>query len=245
MKAILTAIFSFSVLFMVGCSSNNETLPEDYVNQLFSQLQQGDFDELSLSEDIMEELDNDDNDTFIYILEDSLKNIEYNIISTTTEGNNATVTTEITTANLEYTFELAIFAALEEIINSIFSEDVDIEELDESIIDTIFLDTYNSGEAGTVTNIVHINLLQTGNEWSLTEDNNEFYNAISGNLYNLYLGMYDFTDMFDENSIDLDDNFLIEYDETTETEEAEMDEAEDTELENDNTEENEATEDTE
>lgn len=218
MKLILTALLSFSALFMVGCSvSNNEITPEDYVNQLFSRLQEGNFDELNLEEDIMNELNNDVNHTFIYILEDSIKNLEYDIISSTTEGNNATVSTEITTTNLEYTFELALTAALQEIYSSILSDEIEVEELDESMIDTIFLETYNSGEAGVITNIVNINLMQTNNEWMLTEDNNDFINAISGNLYNLYLGMYDIIDMLDENSVELQDTTINnEHDETTE-----------------------------
>lgn len=208
MKTTIITLFLFSTIFMAGCNNNyiNTNTSESYIDQLFADLKDGNFELLNLNEDMLHNLvpeneeDNYFDDSFLYVIKDSIKNLEYNIISSYEENNRAAVTTEITIANLEHIFELTLLETIQLVLN----EEQYIHSVSHGLLTEILLETYESGVAGTVTNIVNINLIKTDGQWSLENNNNHYFiNAITGNLYGLLSGLDQFINILDD-SLDLD-----------------------------------------
>ena len=219
MKGIFLMLFSLSFTVLVGCNNNSNSsdivddvvaevvvepivelppTPEEYIHFLFSEIQQANFDALRLPQDIIQELQNPQNSNFIYILQDSVKNVTYEIIDVEIYGDTATVITEITATNLEHIFELTLFSAVEELLPAVISEGIDIEELTETLIEDTFMVIYSSGQGGTVTNLANIDLVLVDDVWELTDYNVSFINALTGNLYSFIESMSEFLELFNQ-----------------------------------------------
>jgi|GEM_PF-4428580 len=216
-KGILT-LFSILTVALVGCGNrevkplNAESFtespavvmevepktPEDYLHFVFTELKQFNFDELALPQDIILELQNPENSNFLSVLKNSVANLDYNIFNITTQGDSATIIAEITTANLEHIFELALFSAVEEFLPYVLSGGISIEDISDDLIENIFLDIYNTNQGNTVSNIVAINLVKVDDEWQLSENNIPLVNALTGNLYNFLEGISEFVDFFNQ-----------------------------------------------
>lgn len=108
------------------------------------------------------------------------------------DGDNAVVKTEINTPNLGNIMTEIIKESIPVILSSAF-DDTNDEELDEKMenhMSEMLIDKMNSDDIPMVKKKIDINLVKKEGKW-LIDPNEEFFNAITGNLTS-------FTDLLDE-----------------------------------------------
>ncbi len=100
----------------------------------------------------------------------------YKITGSEINGNNATVTVDITNKDAAPAFGNAFIAVLAAAFSGAS------EEESNAAFNSAFAETFESDENGTVTNTVVINLKMVDGKWMADPDNDAFLDAISGGL---------------------------------------------------------------
>lgn len=185
----------------------NTTTPEDYVTQLFEDLRENNYRMLDLDlDDIME---------FRRLpisepIEDSLANIQYEILGSTETNNLSQVDVTITATALGKAFDEALRNFLEEYTNMDFGF---TERSRYVLFGELFLEAYNNNQDETVTNTVTIYLereLEGLNyTWDLSDYNGYFADAVLGGLLTS-MSVISERPFNPNNELELDDLFDID-----------------------------------
>lgn len=191
MKKLFISAFSLVVgtTMLIGCSNNdnqeatdtvNTSTQEEYVSQLFEELKVNDYTKLDLD---LGDLAEFRRLPISQPIEDSLTNLQYEIIGSTETNNLAQVDVTISATPLGYAFDQALENFLEESaeMGYIFTERSKF-----MLFEELFLEAYNDKQNDAVTNTVTVYLereLEGLNyTWELTEYNGYFADAVLGGL---------------------------------------------------------------
>lgn len=191
-KIGLLIISLLLIIGVVGCSSADT--PEEVVAKGITSVKELDLvkmqkyfesDDITEEEDIFgEDFEGQDMDMFKLLIE----NIEYEIISSEIDGDEAVVETKLTNLDMASIMQEYIAQAFVLALGS-FKEEVD--ETDEAEMEAkmeqIFVDLLSREENKTVTNTVKIELNKVDGEWKMELDS-FFIDALFGGLMNSFDG---------------------------------------------------------
>jgi len=186
-----TCIFIASVLLLsfifTACGNSNET-PEQAVTNALNAVKNLDkdtaqkyfaYDELFISDSADDELIDDEEDARLL-----LSKLDFKVLSSSKEGDTATVKTEITNINMatvlsEYIQQLLVLA----FSNTFAESDAKSEEEMEAQAKQLFTDLLKSDDIDTKTSTIDIKLSRHENSWKIDGDD-EFKDAVLGGLIN-------------------------------------------------------------
>lgn len=199
MKKLLSSLMIVVLIFtMTGCVSSK---PQDTVKSYLDNLKSGEIEKSAMcliqdsdSSTTPDEIisDDDEDEKFNEAFKTAYSKLEYEILESKTDGDNAVVKTEINTPNLGNIMTEIIKESIPVILSSAF-DDTNDEELDEKMenhMSEMLIDKMNSDDIPMVKKKIDINLVKKEGKW-LIDPNEEFFNAITGNLTS-------FTDLLDE-----------------------------------------------
>lgn len=110
-----------------------------------------------------------------------LEKISYEIVSSKVDGDNATVTTKITSPDMLKIMSESISTLLPLVLTSALSGENDSKKTEE-LIETTFLNNIKNPNAPLTSSTIDIKLVKTNGEWKIKADDS-FLNALTGNLY--------------------------------------------------------------
>ena len=187
MKKIISIIIIICLsISFVGCSSQNN--PEDTVENFFNYAKSFNLDSIS---NVFKDLDNDTEEMFEEIsegeelpdylsgyLEDNAKKIDYKIIDSEIEKNEAEVRVDV-----KYTDAGKIIReTFGELFRTLLSEASDEEELTDEEIDKLFMEIMqekiNLKEEKITEKRIKINLVESRGKWYIEEMNDELADII-------------------------------------------------------------------
>jgi len=187
MKKIISIIIIICLsISFVGCSSQNN--PEDTVENFFNYAKSFNLDSIS---NVFKDLDNDTEEMFEEIsegeelpdylsgyLEDNAKKIDYKIIDSEIEKNEAEVRVDV-----KYTDAGKIIReTFGELFRTLLTESSDGEEITDEEIDKLFMEIMqkkiNSGEEKIIEKRIKINLVESRGKWYIEEMNDELADII-------------------------------------------------------------------
>lgn len=199
-SVLLILVLTFSI---VGCTKNN---PEDTVESFLNDVKNGNIENLSeyLKEDDDYEVDADD-----FMLKDELEQamikayskLEYETLNTEVDGNKATAETKIKAPNLGEAMSSTIsellpgafMDALEEAFDENPEKEFDEEAFQKKMEET-FIKKISKDDISMVENTVKVKMIKKDDKWLIDSDD-EFFNALSGNLKKVFDSFDDFDDM--------------------------------------------------
>lgn len=182
MKKIISITLALVMLaaLLTGCGPKRESA-ESVVIKAITAVQNYDQEQAA----IYWESEEDDSDELSELDDECLKalfkNLTYEIVSSEEKETTATVTVKFTNIDSSAVFLDAFTAALQEAFAHLFDE-----EYDEDAQDTFFseevLKNLTSGNYDMVTNEATIKLNLVDDQWVISEDNDEAFNAMCGDL---------------------------------------------------------------
>lgn len=190
MKRFLSVLLAFILaISLTGCSSES---PEQAVTNVIEAIKEMDQDKLSKYIEYDELVNTDESGELTEQEEEQaksiFKNLEYEIISSSEEGNTAVVNADITNIDMGLVFSEMFMEMFSRALGDVFSSDPMTEEESEEMMLELMTDLMEKHKNNTVTNTVAIKLNKVGNQWKIDMDD-EFQNALMGNLYNVVESM--------------------------------------------------------
>lgn len=188
-KVISVFLIAFLTISMTGCVKNH---PQDTVESYLNAIKSGELG--NLDEYLLE--GKEKNEEYEFILKDEFEQaminayskLEYEILSTEIEGDNAKVEAKIKSPDLGSAMEDTIMEVipklLEDAFNEAFNENAEDnfdEEATQKEIEETFTNKINKDKLPMVENTVKIKLVKKDKEWLIDLDK-EFSNALSGDL---------------------------------------------------------------
>ncbi|MCY6370057.1 hypothetical protein [Clostridium ganghwense] len=174
----LLIIFTLSLSF-ISCGSS--AVPDDSVKAFFGSLQKQDFKTASTYVKDANNSINFDNPQQKEIVNKIVSKLQYEIISSTTDGDTAKVKTKITSPDLvKVTGKM-----VSDLLPTLFAQALNGEKTDQAKTDKMvtdyFIKNIDDPKVEMISNEVEINLVKNKNTWLLVGDD-DLINAITGNL---------------------------------------------------------------
>lgn len=184
-KKIIAALFCLALVFSsTACGTTEVEKPEQAVSKTFDALKASDMDTVKkyLSYD---ELMNYDTSSGLPEADEKLlfAKLGYKVISSSTNGDTATVKTEITNIDMKAALSECLNQAIQLAIGSALdpnSEQLSDEEMGKKI-EQSFIDQLKKEDSKTATTTVDINLKKNGSSWTMTMDKT-LQDAVLGGL---------------------------------------------------------------
>ena len=190
MRRWILALLTFTLAFaFTGCSGES---PEQAVTNAIEAIKEMDHEELSKYIEY-DELVNTDDSTELTDQEEEqaksiFKNLEYEIKSSIEDGDTAVVNADITNIDMGVVFSEMFMEMFSRAFEDAFSSDPMTEEETDEMMLNLMADLMEKHKDTTVTNTVSIKLNKVNNQWKI-EMNDEFQNALMGNLFNVVESM--------------------------------------------------------
>ena len=173
-KKIIAALFCLALVFsLTACGTTEVEKPEQAVSKAFDSLKASDLDSVKkyLSYD---ELMKYDSSSGMPQVEEKLffSKLSYKIVSSSTNGDNATVKTEVTNTDMKAVLGECINQAMELAVGSALnanSQQLSDEEMEKKM-EEVFITQLKKEDSKTVTKTVDINLTKNSSSWKLTLD---------------------------------------------------------------------------
>ncbi len=166
----------------VACSAPN---PKDTVTVYLDSLKNGNNEESlnylkSDSDESLKEVFANENDATDEAFKKAYSKLEYNILNSEVDGGKAVVETEINAPDLGTIMAELFKEIIPLAFANAFNEDASDDEMDK-LMDTMLIDKLNSDDIPMVKKTININLVKEEGQW-LIEPDDDFYDAITGNL---------------------------------------------------------------
>lgn len=201
MKKVLSFIMALAMLFsLAACGAKRESA-ESVAEKAIQAVQNYDTEQMkqywgkttvSTDDANMSTLDEK-------CIKEIFKNLTYEIVSSEEKETTATVTVKFTNIDSSSVFLDAFTAALQEAFAHIFDEEYD-EEAQDTFFSAEVLKNLTSGNYDMVTNEATIKLNLVDDQWVISEDNDEAFNAMCGDLNRFIEEMEKSFDGFEEDS---------------------------------------------
>ncbi|WP_409228806.1 DUF5105 domain-containing protein [Gudongella sp. SC589] len=190
MRRWLSLVLVFVLVFtLTGCSGES---PEQAVTNAIEAIKDMDQEELSKYIEYDELINTDDSTEMTEQEEEQaksiFKNLEYEIKSSTEDGNTAVVNAEITNIDMGIVFSEMFMEMFSRAFEDAFSSDPMTEEESDEMMQELMTELMEKHKDNTVTNTVAIKLNKVDNQWKIDLDD-EFQNALMGNLFNVVESM--------------------------------------------------------
>jgi len=190
MRRWILALLTFTLAFaFTGCSGES---PEQAVTNAIEAIKEMDQEELSKYIEYDELINTDDSTEMTEQEEEQaksiFKNLEYEIKSSTEDGNTAVVNAEITNIDMGIVFSEMFMEMFSRAFEDAFSSDPMTEEESDEMMQELMTELMEKHKDNTVTNTVAIKLNKVDNQWKIDLDD-EFQNALMGNLFNVVESM--------------------------------------------------------
>lgn len=179
-RILLVFLIIFLIFGLVGCSSGES--PEQAVKNALDALKVADIEKASKYinyDELTDETQSEDKAATVdseEMLKLILKNLSYNVKSSSINGNSATVNAEIINTDMSKIIADFIHQAFAFIFSGLTEEQLDKKYLE------IFTDLMNRNDNKTVTNTVEIQLSKTEDSWKINVSD-ELADAIFGGLH--------------------------------------------------------------
>jgi|SRR5690554_4070276 len=183
MKKIIVIFFSVVLLFSVASCSSKENPEEVVANgltaiknlDLIKMQKYIDSDDIAEEEDILGDGFEDQDVEYVELL---VKNLEYEIISSNIDDENAVVETKITNIDMNIVMEEYISQAFILAMSNIGEEEVDEKEMQKEM-EELFIELLSDEDVEMTTIDVDITLNDVDGQWKI-DLNNQLINAIFG-----------------------------------------------------------------
>ena len=190
MRRWILALLIFTLVFtFTGCSGES---PEQAVTNAIEAIKEMDQDKLSKYIEYDELVNTDDSAELTEQEEEQaksiFKNLEYEIKSSTEDGDTAVVNTDITNIDMGVVFSEMFMEMFSRAFDDAFSSDPMTEEETDEMMLNLMAELMEKHKDTTVTNTVSIKLNKVDNQWKIEMDD-ELQNALMGNLFNVVESM--------------------------------------------------------
>lgn len=186
MKSFLKKVLSGALLFILtisltGCGPK----PDESVKGFFDALKNQDINSANefVKGNAKENKIEYDDEQEEKLAKAIFKNLDYNITSTTQEGDKATVKVTVTAADLPKIFSKTVSDSLATAIASALSSEDDSDDKEqEKLIMQNLINSVNAPDAPKTTTDIEISLVKGDNKKWLIEADDELASAITGNI---------------------------------------------------------------
>jgi hypothetical protein len=179
MRKLSCLIVSVSLLFLLAACSSSTLTPTKVVTSCLDCLKKGDYQGMALYMVNLEGLSDIVNPEQAEIMDRMFSKLTYKNTSESVNGDNARVTIDITSVD----FKTITASVLSEMIAIALSgnDSDDLAELTENM----FLEKLSAPDAPMVTMTTTVNLVKVDSDWKISDDNDDFGNALIGGMGDL------------------------------------------------------------